>query len=315
MITMTTSLPMNILQAAFLERLEENVSLARYTSARLGGLADVLVRVNSIEELAEAVSTLWAHGISFTILGGGSNMLVSDAGVREVVILNRARAIRFDENGFPPMVWAESGANFGALARQAGQKGLSGLEWAGGIPGTLGGAVIGNAGAHGSDLAGNLMMAEILHQKEGQVYWTAEDLQLGYRSSRLKQNLGEAVVLAAQLRLAQGDHAQIKARMAEYLSYRRKTQPPGASMGSMFKNPQGDYAGRLIEAAGLKGLQVGGAQISDLHGNFFINHGTATARDVYGLIRTAQQTVKAQFGVQLELEIVLIGDWTEEDRE
>jgi UDP-N-acetylmuramate dehydrogenase len=287
--------------------LQFNQSLAKYTSARIGGPADVLLMAQSAADLEEIVSGLWQLEIPFLILGGGSNMLISDAGVREVVVLNKARKVRFDME--TPSVWAESGSNFGALARQAGRKGLSGLEWAAGIPGTVGGAVVGNAGAHGGDTAGNLMLAEVLHLTQGRQEWSPDDLELAYRSSKLKQQPGEAVVLAASFKLSFGQETLIKEKMEEFLTFRKQTQPPGASMGSMFKNPPGDHAGRLIDAAGLKGTRIGDAQISDLHANFFINHGGASATDVYSLIRKAQQAVMDNFGIQLELEIGLIGDW------
>ena len=171
-------------------RLAENASLARYSAARLGGPADVLVEVNSAEDLAQAASLCWKLDQDFIILGGGSNVLISDLGVRGIVILNRARQIRFTETATPPRVWAESGANFGLLARQAAQRGLAGLEWAAGIPGTIGGAVVGNAGAHGDDLAAAIQLAEILHHMGGvdktspvREEWTPERLGLTYRSS------------------------------------------------------------------------------------------------------------------------------------
>ena len=295
------------LAVRFSGRLHFNQPLAKYTSARIGGLADVLLMAQSAAELEEIVSGLWQLDIPFLILGGGSNMLISDAGVREVVVLNKARKVRFDMDA--PSVWAESGSNFGALARQAGRKGLSGLEWAAGIPGTVGGAVVGNAGAHGGDTAGNLMLAEVLHHTLGRQQWSSDNLEMAYRSSKLKQQPGEAVVLAASFKLSFGQETLIKEKMEEFLAFRKQTQPPGASMGSMFKNPPGDHAGRLIDAAGLKGTRIGNAQISDLHANFFINHGNASAAEVYALIRKAQQAVMDRFGVQLELEIGLVGDW------
>jgi len=306
---MTTSLPFQALRAAFGDGLQESVPLARYTSARIGGPAAALLTVHLADELAATIQRLWETDAPYFILGGGSNVLVSDAGVQAVVVLNRAKSVRFDESGDTPTVWAESGASFGGIARQAGQKGLSGLEWAAGIPGTLGGAVVGNAGAHGGEVADNLVLAEILHHREGRQPWTAEQLAFGYRSSALKRDPEKAVVLSATLKLAPGMPEAIEEKMDSFLAYRRQTQPPGASMGSMFKNPPGDYAGRLIEAAGLKGHQVGAAQISELHANFFVNLGGASASDVYALIDTARRAVNEQFGVQLELEIELVGDW------
>jgi UDP-N-acetylmuramate dehydrogenase len=323
--------------SAFGDRLQLAVSLDRYSAARVGGAADALLAVHTGDELADACTTLWRIGAPFTLLGGGSNVLISDRGVRGVVVLNQARRVRFgvDEWGqkLPErrvpqqevLVWAESGTNFGALARQAAQRGLAGLEWAAGIPGTIGGAVVGNAGAHGGDMAGNLIMAEILHHEGHGVTmtttrsnWPPEKLAFSYRSSSLKRqqrsaDVGSdrpwAAVLSAVLRMERSSADAVKARSDELLAYRRRTQPPGASMGSMFKNPPGDYAGRLIEAAGLKGARKGNAEISSLHANFFINRGRATATDIYELIRLAQASVLDQFGVALELEIELLGEW------
>lgn len=304
------------LNDAFGERLQTGVILARYTAARLGGAADTFVEVQSIDDLVKAVKICWEHDIPFTILGGGSNVLVSDRGVRGLVILNKAKRIRFNEMSQIPTVWAESGANLGLVARQAAQRGLSGLEWAAGIPGTMGGAVVGNAGAHGENMAGNLILAEILHREytdAGDIYrceeWPVEKFSFTYRSSILKQLPGRAVVLTALLKLQTGNSEMILEKMDELSAYRKRTQPPGASMGSMFKNPPGDYAGRLIEAAGLKGSRQGNAQISNVHANFFVNEGRSRAADVYQLIKKAQSAVQEQFGIELELEIELIGDW------
>jgi UDP-N-acetylmuramate dehydrogenase len=298
-----------LLQSIFGERLKTNVPLARYTAARIGGVADALLVVKDTEELAEAVCRVWEAGIPYMVLGGGSNVLISDFGVRKLVILNHAKKIVFQEAARQPSVWAESGAGTGMIARQAAAKGLGGLEWAAGIPGTIGGAVVGNAGAHGGDVAGCLVMAEILQRNGNRQNWAAKDLGFTYRSSRLKQEPGNAVVLAVTLALEPKPVKDIEARLQEYLDFRRRTQPPGASMGSMFKNPPGDYAGKLIEAAGLKGLCVGDAEISQLHANFFINRGQASARDVKKLIDTARSTVEEKFGIRLELEIELIGEW------
>lgn len=307
---------MDRLESIFGKQLSREASLARYTAARVGGPADVLLEVRSANELAQAIRLLWEEDLPYVILGGGSNVLLSDAGVRGVVVLNRARKVRFNSTARPPGVWAESGANLGLVARQAAMRGLSGLEWAAGIPGTLGGALYGNAGAHGSDMSGNQPVAEILHcmdmRQAGEAVreeWSMEKLELTYRSSVLKRLPGKAVILAALLRLEPGDPAAIQAKMDELVGYRRKTQPPGASMGSMFKNPPGDYAGRLIEAAGLKGLVVGDAQISSLHANFFLNLGRATATDIAALLRQARQAVLDRFGIELELEIEMLGEW------
>jgi UDP-N-acetylmuramate dehydrogenase len=309
---------LDLLPEIFSQRLQKDVPLARFTAARVGGPADWLLEVQSAGELAQAACRLWELEVPFQVLGGGSNILVSDTGVRQVVLFNRARQVEFhEEKGLALTVWAESGANFGLLARQAAQRGLSGLEWAAGIPGTVGGAVVGNAGAHGGDMAGCLTVAEIL-QRKGQrgerENWPVEKLFYEYRSSVLKRFPGQAVVLGAVMRLERSVPQAVQARLDELVAHRRKTQPPGASMGSMFKNPPGDYAGRLIEAAGLKGARFGGAEISPLHANFFINHGQATSANILSLIHLARKTVAEKFGVELELEIELVGEWEKVER-
>ncbi|MCJ7661826.1 MAG: UDP-N-acetylmuramate dehydrogenase [Anaerolineales bacterium] len=319
---MSQSRPFDLmqLQIIFGDRLKERVPLSRYTAARVGGLADALISANSKDDLLDIVRRLWNLDVPYLIIGGGSNVLVSDAGIREVVIYNRARQVRFDEAGQHPTVWAESGANFGLIARQAASRGFSGLEWAAGIPGTIGGAVVGNAGAHGNDVAGSLVVAEILHQS--QMYddnqeetsalvedWDVNQFKFGYRTSILKRQKGDLVVLAAVLKLKRATTDEVQKKIQDFVAFRQRTQPPGASMGSMFKNPSGDYAGRLIESAGLKGTKMGGAEISPRHANFFINHGDATASDIKKLIDLVRSEVGEKFGIDLELEIELVGEW------
>jgi len=306
---MTTTLPITQLKENFGARLLENEPLAKYTSARIGGPADAMLVAKSADELAEIVTRLWEMEIPFKVLGGGSNILVSDTGVRVVVVLNKARKVSFFPDGTPPNVVAESGSNFGAVARQAAQKGLSGLEWAVGIPGTIGGAVVGNAGAHGSDVASCLEVAEILQHENGRQSWSPDRFAYCYRGSSLKEGMTHAVVLSATFGLSHEEPEIIQKRLDANLEHRKRNQPPGASMGSMFKNPKDDYAGRLIDAAGLKGTRHGGAEISSVHANFFINQGDASAQDVYALIKQARDTVQKKFGVTLELEIELFGDW------
>jgi UDP-N-acetylmuramate dehydrogenase len=299
------------------ERIGVAEPLARHTSARIGGPADFLAVAESAAELADLVRAAWAAGENPLVLGGGTNVLVTDAGVRGLVIVNRARAVVVRDGpgmGEAPTVWAEAGANLGNLARQVGARGLGGLEWAATVPGTVGGAVYGNAGAHGGDMAGNLRLAEILHLDGSVKHLTAGDLAFGYRTSALKRPAPEGapgprrpVVLAAELRLSRSTPEAAQAQMERNTAQRKRTQPPGASLGSMFKNPPGDYAGRLIEAAGLKGARVGQAQISPVHANFFVNLGEATAADVLALLALAQDEVQRQFGVALEPEIEIVG--------
>ncbi|MEW6568134.1 MAG: UDP-N-acetylmuramate dehydrogenase [Chloroflexota bacterium] len=295
-------------------RLQRAVPLASYTAARIGGPADYLIVVRSREDLAAAARLLWQVRAPFRVIGGGSNLLVADAGVREVVMLNQARRVRFaadDEE--MPWVWAESGAALGSVARRAVERGWSGLEWAATVPGTVGGAVVGNAGAFGGDMAHSLHRAEVVVQGGESETWPVSRLDYAYRDSWLKRNPGTAVVLSATMALTRSTPEATRARVAEFVAQRQQTQPGGASMGSMFKNPPGDHAGRLIEAAGLKGLRQGGAQISIRHANFFINLGGATAADVWALIETARNKVAQEFGVNMELEVERIGDWPEEE--
>ena len=304
---MITALPLPTLRAAFGDRLQENVSLAPYTSARIGGPADALVTVTSADELSETISRLWELDVHYIILGGGSNVLVSDKGVRGVVVLNRAKNVNFDK-GSKPKVRAEAGVVIANLARRAASHGLAGLEWAAAVPGTVGGAIYGNAGAFGGDMAGNLIQAELLTES-GRETWPVEKMEYGYRTSILKRQTLKFVVLWAELRLEHSTKEAVSVKISEFSGRRKATQPPGASMGSMFKNPPGDFAGRLIEAAGLKGTRIGTAEISPVHANFFINHGQTKAEDVRELVSLAQKTVAEKFGVNLELEIELVGEW------
>jgi len=303
------------LKKVYGDRLREKVNMSKLTAARIGGPADALLEINSKEELAHAVSLIWENRIPLLVLGSGSNILVSDRGFQGIVLLNKARKVDFGNNSDTLTVWAESGANLGVIARQAARRGLVGIEWAAGIPGSIGGAVVGNAGAHGCEIADALLMAEILHLIENKNQhkvlrekWSVHQFEYSYRSSLLKQNPGEYIVLAARFGLRQSDPSLVQEKVEQFTKYRRRTQPPGASWGSMFKNPAGDYAGRLIDAAGLKGVCIGDAEISSLHANFFINRGNATADDVLSLIQLARKEVFDQFDIELELEIELIGD-------
>jgi UDP-N-acetylmuramate dehydrogenase len=299
--------PLDVLRAKFGDKVRENVPLAPFTSARIGGPADILLTADTSTELARMVKLLWKHELPFIILGGGSNVLVSDRGVRGVVILNRAKGVKF-HLGDQPSVTAESGVVFSNLANRCASKGLAGLEWAATVPGTVGGAVYGNAGAFGGDMAGNLIRAELLTEN-GKETFTVEQMGYGYRTSVLKRGEVKAVVLSAELALKNSTKEEVTVKIQQFSAHRKATQPPGASMGSMFKNPPGDYAGRLIEAAGLKGVRIGNAEISPLHGNFFINHANTKAEDIRALIELAQKKVKETQGVELELEIEIIGDW------
>jgi UDP-N-acetylmuramate dehydrogenase len=297
------------LRAAFGEVLQENAVLANYTTAHVGGAATAILPVHTSAEMEKAVRLLWNLDAPFIILGSGSNVLVSDTGYKGIVLVNRTRNIKVDAQHEPPSVWAECGANLGMIARQVALRGLSGLEWAATVPGSLGGALYGNAGAQGGDTAGNFLLADILHRTRGRESWTVEQMQYAYRTSAVKRRPGEVVLLSARLKLGHSTPAEVQARMDEFAARRKRTQPPGASLGSMFKNPPGDYAGRLVEAAGVKGARVGGAEISSIHANFFINSGSATAADLAALIALARRAVLEKFSILLELEVELVGEW------
>ena len=299
--------PIDVLYAKLGDKVKENVLLAPYTSARIGGPADILVVADDVTELARIVKLLWKQEMPFTILGGGSNVLVSDKGIRGVVVLNRAKAVRF-HGGDQPSVTVESGVVFSNLANRCASKSFAGLEWAATVPGTIGGAVYGNAGAFGGDMGGNLIWAELLTDTSREKY-TVDQMGYGYRTSILKRGEVKAIVLCAELSLRNSTKEEVTVNIQQFSAHRKATQPPGASMGSMFKNPNGDYAGKLIEASGLKGTRIGNAEISPLHGNFFINHANTRAEDIRALVELVQKTVKEKQGVDLELEIEFVGDW------
>jgi UDP-N-acetylmuramate dehydrogenase len=285
--------------------------LARHTSARIGGPADLLIEVRTAEELVAVAAHADRIGMPCTILGGGANVLVADRGVRGIVVLNRAKDVRFSDRPGGARVEADAGAMLITLARDCIERGYGGLEWAISVPGTVGGAVVGNAGAHGADVATNLHMAAVLRRGGELEWWPAERMQFAYRRSALKAYppADRPVVVVAQFDLTLEARAALERRAQEFTAKRKASQPPGASLGSMFKNPPGDYAGRLIEACGLKGRRIGGAMISDKHANFFLNVEDAHACDVKALIDLAQHEVHARFGVMLELEVELLGDW------
>jgi UDP-N-acetylmuramate dehydrogenase len=313
-----------------------NQPLSRCTMLRIGGPADLLLIAGNLEVLRQAVALAWEHDVPCLVLGGGSNVLVSDAGVRGLVVLNRAEAIALPaaptrqvvdggngSTGKRALARAEGGASLSVLAQRCVTRGLAGLEWAVGIPGTVGGAVVGNAGAWGGDMASSLARVTVLEPGGAVVQWPVERLEYSYRSSILKRRSpgsatgvpaepGEKkpVVLEVGLAVERGDRAALQRRVAEIRARRKASQPMGATCGSVFKNPPGDFAGRLVEAAGLKGRRSGDAQISARHANFIVNEGTATAADVRTLIELMRQEVQVRFGLALELEIELIGDWS-----
>ncbi|MCO6451174.1 MAG: UDP-N-acetylmuramate dehydrogenase [Caldilineales bacterium] len=293
--------------------LQENAPLAPYTSFRIGGPAERLLIVQAIPDLLAALDYCHSEHVTFLMLGGGSNVLISDEGISGLVIVNQCRGVEWlDQPAGRQMALAESGVALAGLARASIARNLAGLGWAVSVPGTVGGAVVGNTGAHGGCVADNLQSVRLW--TDGVVAeFAAADLQLGYRRSRLKDIVTKPsfgpVVLSATFLLEPDPEGEERARADAYLEHRRRTQPVDKSAGSIFKNPPGDFSGRLIEAAGLKGHRIGGASVSEQHANFIINHGQATAADVVALMNVIRARVFAQFGVVLEPEIQFIGDW------
>jgi len=283
-------------------RLRHGEPLAPYVNWRVGGPAEWFFIARTRAELIAAIGVARDMAVPVTILGHGANVLVSDAGVPGLVIVNRAdrMEIRGEE------IWAESGTNLVVLARRAYEAGIGGFEFLVGIPGTLGGAIVGNAGTREEWISARVCEVEGLDEQGNAVVWLPAQMDFGYRRSRF-QRTGD-IVLAARLRGYRAPRPDIEAKMHRMLEARRH-QPSGPSTGSVFKNPPGDYAGRLIEACGLKGHRIGGAQISDKHANFILNVGGATAREIRALIEMAKAAVRERFGILLEEEIRYVGIW------
>lgn len=304
---------MESLDAHAIAGLQIQQALARYTAARLGGPADYLYIAKDPEyqDALDLLRLAWGRGLDVTVIGGGANVLVSDAGIRGLTIINRAARIESEDTGDEALITVSSGTSLIRLSRFCQEKGLRGLEWAIAVPGTVGGAVVNNAGAHEGDIAKSLTGALVYEAKHGERWYGTDDLDYAYRHSWLKQRADRRYfVKGAQFQLRRDDPDLIQARMDHNNDYRRRTQPPGASLGSIFKNPAGDHAGRLIEAAGLKGLRVGSVQVSPVHANFFVNLGDdAAARDYMALICQVRERVHEAFHIQLELEIQTLGDW------
>ena len=280
--------------------------MKNHTTFRIGGPADALALPKTPEEVAEVVRFCHEHAQPYYVLGNGSNLLVSDEGYRGIVLQLYRNFNDIQVNG--EMITVQSGAMLAAVARTAYQNGLTGLEFASGIPGTIGGAVVMNAGAYGGEMKHVLREVTVL-TKEGEVLAIpAKALELGYRTSVIPKN--GWIVLGAVLQLKKGDPEQILARMEELKEQRITKQPLDLpSAGSTFKRPEGYFAGKLIMDAGLRGFTVGGAQVSEKHCGFVVNRGNATAADVWELICEVKRRVKEMTGVELEPEVKLLGDF------
>jgi UDP-N-acetylmuramate dehydrogenase len=289
-------------------------SLARLTSIRTGGPADLFLFARSQSQIMSAVDTADELGVPWQVIGSASNLLIADEGVDGLVIkagMNATPLTSKDQDG--PLIEAEAGCIFASVAKRSALAGLAGLEWAVNVPGTIGASVVNNAGAFGSSTAEHLIDADVYVPGEGVVRVSVEDLRMSYRSTRLKRGELRGVVLRARYRLQSGDAMQLRSRIEEIQRQRRATQPSGYSVGSVFTNPPGDAAGRIVESLGLKGYRIGGAEVSRLHANFMLNCGGATSRDVWSLIRHVQDTVGAATGISLVPEIQLFGRWSHKD--
>jgi len=279
-----------------------NEPIAPYTSMKIGGPADAMVFPKSISDMVDLLERLNRSALPYFVLGGGSNLLVRDGGIAGVVIhlkhLNRI------ETAGPAGLTAQAGAPYPKLSLFAAERGLSGLEFAVGIPGTVGGAVAMNAGIPGEETAAVLEEIILADEAGGVRRVPKGEIAFGYRSAALPKG----VVVSASFSLSPAPAAEIDEKMKRLLQRRREMQPLSyPNVGSVFKNPEGDFAGRLIEAAGLRGRRSGGAQISEKHGNFIINRGEATAESVLALIEEIRQKVRAEFGILLEPEVKVVG--------
>ena len=292
-----------------------NVPMSHYTTFRVGGNAAYLVNVESEESLIALLKYLREAGMKYYLLGNGSNLLVSDQGFDGVMIRlggdflsSKSALAGMSDNPSMNYLYAGAAASLSKVAQLAAEEGLSGMEFAFGIPGTIGGAVVMNAGAYGGEMKQVVHSVRLLDEYLRVVALSGEEMAFGYRSSILKQR--QMIVLSVELELLPGDQEQIRQKMNENMSARREKQPlEYPSAGSTFKRPEGYFAGKLIQDAGLRGYSVGGAQVSEKHCGFVINRDSATASDVYRLIRNVQEKVRECSGVMLEPEVIMLGEF------
>jgi UDP-N-acetylmuramate dehydrogenase len=283
--------------------MQKNVSLKNRTTFKIGGRARYFIETRNEKDLISAVSLAKRKNLPFLILAGGSNVLVSDKGFKGLVIKigDAGRNIK------DAKITAGAGTNLGKLSGLAVKESLTGFEWTAGIPGTLGGAIRGNAGAFGKSMSQNVQSVRVFDARSGKIkILKNKDCRFSYRNSVFKKNKN-LVILSAILKLKKGNKKEIKNRIGKCLNYRKKSQPLNfSSAGSIFQNPEGRFAGELIERCGLKGKRIGQARISKTHANFIVNLGRAKAKDVGRLIRLAKKRVKGKFGITLKEEIEII---------
>ncbi|MDO4476169.1 MAG: UDP-N-acetylmuramate dehydrogenase [Lachnospiraceae bacterium] len=288
------------------ENLLVNEPMSRHTTFRIGGLADVLITPCDETALADAIRICREHGTAYTLIGNGSNLLVSDQGYRGVVMEIGRNMSRIEVEG--RCMKAQAGALLISLARQAKEHALTGLEFASGIPGTLGGGVIMNAGAYGGEMKDVIRSVRVMNNDLEIFEVSGEEMDFGYRTSRAQKE--GWIILGAGLELAQGDEEAITARMNELKQQRVTKQPLDfPSAGSTFKRPEGYFAGKLIMDAGLKGYRVGDAMVSEKHAGFVVNAGQATAAQVHQLMTDVTRIVEEKYGVTLEPEVKRLGDF------
>lgn len=272
----------------------------KYTTFRIGGKADLMIKPTTIDELRTAITLCKTHEVPYYILGNGSNLLVADEGYRGVIIqvYSNLSEIKIEGN----KVTAMAGALLAKVATAAADQSLTGFEFAHGIPGTIGGAIVMNAGAYDGEMKQVVESVEVIDAQGNLLKLSKEDLKLGYRSSILQHE--DYVAVSVTLQLAEGDQEAIKAKMKDFAGRRRDKQPlDKPSAGSTFKRPEGYFAGKLIMDSGLRGFQMGGAQVSEKHCGFIINSGDATCKDVENLIAHVQKVVEEKYGVRLETEV------------
>lgn len=280
-------------------------SMAQHTTFKTGGPADLFLLPQTAQDVADAIRILRKYQIAYMVMGNGSNLLVRDGGIRGAVIqlATNMQQVELQEN----IMHVQCGALLSTAAAKAAQAGLTGLEFAAGIPGTFGGAVVMNAGAYGGEMKDVLCSVEVLTKELEILTLPVEVLALSYRHSIIPEK--EYIVLGGTLHLQMGQQDAIYAKMADLAQQRRDKQPlQYPSAGSTFKRPEGYFAGKLISDAGLKGKTIGGAQVSEKHAGFIINIGGATAKDILDLIAYCQTTVAKQFGVKLETEVKIVGE-------
>ncbi|MGI9145505.1 MAG: UDP-N-acetylmuramate dehydrogenase [Chloroflexota bacterium] len=290
---------------------EVGVRLAPFTSLRVGGEADFFVLAQSGQDLADGLRWAADRGLPVRVIGGGSNLLVAEAGVEGLVIKTANAGWSVEYRRGEPILQAQAGANLARVARRLAKQGLGGLEWAANVPGTVGGAVVNNAGAFGSDTAACLLTVTLLDATGHRARLSSDELGYVYRASVLKRREREDLAVEqAEFRLSVSTPDVADGMVKQFNAQRMRSQPRILSAGSVFANPEGSFAGRLIEQAGLKRACVGAAQVSEQHANFIVNLGGATARDVFALMRQAQDGVYARSGVWLSPEIELLGRWS-----